>query len=282
MSALDLTTVANVKAWVGSSASPQWQPNFAFPVGAFIVDAANHIQRVVVPGISGATVPTFSDGGGATTEGSSSPPLQWQDQGLSPDQTIQDCVTAFSLYALRQTGRGNSDGSIPSESPFVTPVSYNEWYDGNGQRKMYVNNWPINSGSLLTINGITVPQSTGITVPGWLLDQSGRAIVLRPGFSSGPATFSNVRALRGREGGGWVFALGTQNINWQYIGGFSGVPFDLEMCARKVVALNYKRTGWIGQKSQSMAAGAGTVEYGTWEMDDDCRATLEYYKRGYH
>ena len=64
----------------------------------------------------------------------------------------------------------------------------------------------------------------------------------------------------------------------QYTAGFATTPTDLEMCARKVVSLNYKRRGWIGQNSQAMAGGAGTVSYGQWEMDRDCVQVLEYYK----
>jgi hypothetical protein len=45
------------------------------------------------------------------------------------------------------------------------------------------------------------------------------------------------------------------------------------------VALNYKRRAWLGQRSQSMAAGAGTTSYGTWEMDDDCKRDILEYRR---
>ena len=56
------------------------------------------------------------------------------------------------------------------------------------------------------------------------------------------------------------------------------MPFDLEMTARKVVALYYKRRGWIGQKSQMMAAGAGTVSYFDQDMTQEDRNVLQYYR----
>jgi hypothetical protein len=279
MNAIDLTVVANVKRWMGAAVSPSWTPGLSYLVGQFIVDAALHTQRVITPGTAGGTTPTFNDGGGVTSEGPSSPQLQWQDEGFADDQTIQDCITAFSLAVLRMTGRGNADGSIPSTSPLVTPVAYNERYDGNGQRKLYVHNWPIapSPAPVVIIGVTTIPQSTSMSTPGWVIDQDGRAFVLRGGANPYHQVFGGGRARM--ERGGYRFALGEQNINLQYSGGFSGVPYDLEMTARKVVALNFKRTGWIGQRSQAMAEGGGTVSYGTWEMDPDCERTLLYYRR---
>ncbi|HVI09586.1 MAG TPA: hypothetical protein VND65_14955 [Candidatus Binatia bacterium] len=204
--------------------------------------------------------------------------------GTGDDQTIQDAITAFSGYALHVTGRGSADGSFPTASPFVAPVSYDEFYDGSGTLRQQIRNWPIVSVSSVTIDGQVIPQSTSINVWGWVVDQDKSFISLRGGFSPTVATFQNYRYQGGRYGyGAGVqgpgFSAGTQNVEVVYSGGFSGVPFDLEMAARKVITLNYKRRGWIGQRSQAMAAGAGTVSYGQWEMDADARNTLLYYQR---
>jgi hypothetical protein len=80
-------------------------------------------------------------------------------------QMIQDAITAFSVFVLRQTGRGPQDGSQPDvlngQSPFVTPVSYFEIRDGNGNSKLPLRNWPIVSVQGVTFGGIAVPASTG-------------------------------------------------------------------------------------------------------------------------
>jgi hypothetical protein len=194
------------------------------------------------------------------------------------DQEIQDCITAFSSWVLTRTGRGPQDGSIPSASPFVTPVSYTENYDGNGSDKMFLRNSPIQSVTTLTINGVVIPLSAAWNQTGYVITGDKKAIALRNGNGGGNAPSFTTTTF-----GGWMlgryFIRGIQNVNVVYSAGYAGVPFDLEMCARKVVALNYKRTGWLGQKSQSMAHGAGTISFGDWEMDKDCERTICSYER---
>ena len=193
------------------------------------------------------------------------------------DQQIQDCITAFSNYVLHLTGRGPADGSIPAHSPLVEPVSYDEFYDGTGTFRLPLRNWPITAVVAVNVFGSAIQQSTAQNVSGWVIDQDARFISLRGGYSATVATFQNYR-------GGWGgcapgFAVGVQNVEVQYTAGFSGVPVDLEMSARKVVALNYVRRGWIGQKSQTLAQGGGTTSFGEWEMDADVMQTIQYYRR---
>jgi hypothetical protein len=188
------------------------------------------------------------------------------------DQTIQDALTAFSSHILHLTGRGPADGSIPAASPFTSVVSYDEFYDGNGNDRLPLRNWPIQSVTLVSDAGRSIASAVGFSGPGYVVDQSKKFIVLRGMVSPGYAVFRSPRF------GHFGFTLGTQNIEVQYTAGFSAVPFDLEMLARKVVALNYKSRQWIGQKSQAMAAGAGTVSY-DWKLDPIDLATIEFYKR---
>jgi hypothetical protein len=184
------------------------------------------------------------------------------------DVTIQDAITAFSLHILRLTGRGTADGSVVAASPLTSIVPYDEFYDGNGNDRLPLRNWPINSVVSVNDSGRVITAATSLSGPGYVVDQSKKFIVLR-GFYP--------RILqRGYYRAG--FTLGTQNIEVSYTAGFAAVPYDLDMLTRKVVALNYKSRGWIGMKSQAMAAGAGTVSY-EWKIDPiDC-ATIEYYKR---
>lgn len=141
-----------------------------------------------------------------------------------------------------------------------------------------IRNWPIQSVASVNINGQPIPQSTNINTPGWVVDGDKRFISLRGGMNPAVATFQNYRYQR-QPGYGPGFAPGIQNVEIQYTAGFNGVPDDLEIVARKTVALNYVRRGWIGQKSQAMAAAAGTVSFGQWEMDADAERTIYYYRR---
>lgn len=203
---------------------------------------------------------------------------KWIDfSGISTDaqdQIIQDTITAFSSFVLHMTGRGPADGSIPEASPFVEPVEYDEFYDGNGNDTLPLNNWPITAVASVNDSGITIPAAAGINSPGYVVDQTKKFLVLRAPVSAGGGAYSfrSPRYCRA----GWT--LGAQNIQVQYTAGFAAIPFDLEMMARKVVSLNYKRRGWIGQSSQQMAAGAGSIMFGQWEMGKDDAKVIEFYK----
>lgn len=197
------------------------------------------------------------------------------------DQIIQDAITSFSAYVLRRTGRGPLDGTIPTSSPFVAPVAYDDFYDGTGTLRQPVRNWPITAVSAVNINGIAAPQSTSPQVPGWVVDGDKKFISFRgtgnPRGYGGFAGYGGWGANPRMQGCGIGFVNGIQNIEVVYTAGFSGVPYDLEMTARKVVSLYYKRRGYIGQRSQMMAAGAGTVSYFEDDMSPEDRAVLHYY-----
>lgn len=189
-------------------------------------------------------------------------------------QTVQDAITAFSLYVLHLTGRGPADGSVPTSSPFAAAVAYDEFYDGNGNDVLPLRNWPITAVAAVIDTGVTIQASTSTTSPGYVVDQSKKFLVLRYGGNQ----YGYARNQRGglTKCKGW--SLGTQNIEVQYTAGFAAIPFDLEMLARKVVAKKYKGRSWIGQKSQAMAAGAGTIVFDRDDFDDTDWSTLMYYQ----
>src|ERR1700676_4869931 len=73
-----------------------------------------------------------------------------QPTANSDDNNIQMCITAPSMWWLRQTGLGNESG-INTASPLNSQVSYTEVYDGNGSNKLYLRNRPIISVASLVI-----------------------------------------------------------------------------------------------------------------------------------
>src|SRR5690349_23195383 len=148
--------------------------------------------------------------------------------GTSDDTTIQDCITAFSAYVLRITARSNADGSIPAASPFNSVVSYNEWYDGPGGTRLMLRNWPVVTVTSVTVDTVTIPQSTAPNVPGWVIDGSAKSLSMRgngnAGFVNGSLVvgFQNLRSFAR----GFVFSDSQpQNVNVQYTAGFTAVPF---------------------------------------------------------
>jgi hypothetical protein len=199
-------------------------------------------------------------------------------QSSNEDQIVQDAITAFSNYVLNFTGRGNADGSVPSTSPFNAVVSYDEFYDGNGNDRLLLRNWPIVTVTSVKDSGVTIPASSSTTSPGYTIDQDRKFLVLRYGGNSFTRGWGGY-GYRGPQFSRTGWSLGTQNVEVAYTAGFTVTPFDLEMCARKVVSLNYKRRQRIDQKSQAMAGGAGTVSFYDWQMDETDMQTLQFYRR---
>lgn len=202
--------------------------------------------------------------------------------GTGDDSDIQDAITAFSMYVITRTGRGPMDGSVPTVSPFCAPQTFTETYDGNNSQRMFLRNSPIVSVASLLVNGVSIPAAqvvNGTTYgqAGFVIGGDRKSLYIQSGGGGG-SSFTTTDFGAG-FGLGQYFKRGIQNITVQYSAGYSQVPFDLEMTARKVVVLNYKRKSWVGQKSQAMAQGAGTISFGDWEMDKDCERVICSYER---
>ncbi len=190
----------------------------------------------------------------------------------SDDGNIQACITAASLYWLLRLDLDSvlvfdHEGNITtgSQSPLVQPVTWDEWMDGNGAQRIWLRNTPIQTVSLVQVGepGFgcpvpkTVPPSVGFA-PGWLIDQSRKTLVLR-GF--------------------YRFWRGLQNVNVAYTGGYVQTPADIALGTTKMVALSYKQKQWIGQRSQAMAQGAGTVTYDGLVIPKDVEHLIQMYTR---
>ena len=295
-SGIDLTTLAAVKQWAGvgmslnqpgtipASSPYKIQTNIQTNLGVFYANGPNGAAGSPLTEVDSGPSQgqyTFASGLYMFAAADANGAIIYNGIAASNDDNqIQACITAWSAYVLHKTGRGPMDGSVPTLSPFVQPVAYDEWYDGTGTQRLPIRNWPVRSVDLVQVNGATIPQSTNINTSGWVVDGDGAFISIRGGFSPFVATFQNYgyQGL-GRFGARGGFTEGIQNVNIQYTAGFFGVPDDLEIVARKTVALNYVRRGWIGQKSQALAQGGGTVSFGTWEMDADAENTIKYYRR---
>jgi hypothetical protein len=201
-------------------------------------------------------------------------------QSNNNDALIQSFITDFSLWCLRIAGRGPIDGSVPAQSPFCSVVAYVESYDGTGTFRQFLRNWPITVLTAVTFHGrsqtIVTPSDT--IANGILIDASAKSISIRGGnFSSQRCSPGAFRG--GPYGSGAGFPQGVQNIQVSYSAGFSVIPFDLQTMATRVVGLAIKRGAWIGQRSQSLAQGGGTVSYTSAMMDERDQSVLDFYRR---
>lgn len=189
------------------------------------------------------------------------------------DPAVQACITAFSAMFLRRTGKGPQDGTMPSSSPFVAPVTYTEVYDGNGSFRMFLRNSPIQSVTSLIIGLNTIQASSGFGQAGYAIEGSKRSLVIRGGSNIASTSYDWA------GGWGWGFQKGIQNIQVVYSAGFASTPADIELCARKCCALTYVRKSWTGLKNKSMGQGAGSTSYDDSEWPEDVERLIIDYTR---
>ena len=202
--------------------------------------------------------------------------LSIPQSNTSEDSLIQACITANGFYWLWRCGLGNQNG-VNTQSPLNSVCTFNETYDGNGSARFYLRNRPIQSVIALLINGNSVPVSPAYGQAGYVIDGDAKSLSIRTMGGGSGQTFSfNSYPISGFA---WFFAKGIQNVNVQYTAGYSVTPFDVEQASKKIVALNFRSRDWIGEKSRAMAAGAGTVTYGTWAMDEECERVMLAYQR---
>jgi hypothetical protein len=193
---------------------------------------------------------------------------------------LEACITAAGGFWLWRCGLASADGTYPAVSPFVAPQSYNEWYDGPGGQRLFLRHAPIQSVSLVQVSGVTVPQSTTYGIPGWVIDESAVSLAIREGGGGQSPSFTTTYFAAGVVTG-LYFAKGLQNVNIQYTAGFNGVPADVELACRQMVATNYKRRQWIDMKSLAMgpAAGGGQTTYRDWAVEPQVALVMNAYSR---
>lgn len=201
--------------------------------------------------------------------------------GDDDDAVIQACITAWGFEFLQRTGLGNQNGDL-LQSPFNAICSFNETYNGGGTHRLYLRNRPVRTVSALFVNGVQIPQSTAYAVRGWVVDANARSIMLRAGSTGFGGSYSQTAWQAGAYrsfGGGSRFPSGVQNINVLYTAGYSNTPADIVQCANKVVHLNYKRRGYVDERSRAMSAGGGTIAFQAWDIPPECQMVIERYMR---
>lgn len=204
-------------------------------------------------------------------------------QTADDTDNIQLAITAASAWWIWKLGLQDLGTPMPTTSPLVAPVAYNEWYDGTGTPRMFLKKRPIVSVTSLMIGPLSIPASSGFNSPGFVIDQNKKSLSLRNGgggYVGGILRVGFWNAPNWNSGYcGAVFTNGVQNINVQYSAGFNGTPDDITLACTQQVAVNIRRRQWIDQKSQAMANGAGTYSYRDWELPPEVMSVVNYYAR---
>ncbi|HYB76753.1 MAG TPA: IPT/TIG domain-containing protein [Candidatus Bathyarchaeia archaeon] len=129
------TTVTpdNAVVWTDEGALT-WQPGYGYtassPATTYIVDHANHLQKVTTAGTSGPAAPAFVDGGLTMNDGS----VTWQDQGIRfwhANAYALDAVVVDAAGHLQEVTTAGTSG--PTQPTFndsgMTATDGLQWTD---------------------------------------------------------------------------------------------------------------------------------------------------------
>lgn len=188
---------------------------------------------------------------------------------------IGKLITSASNYWLWATGKGGGGGT-PTVSPFVQVVAFDEWYDGNGNSRLFLKQTPIVSVTLLQVSGITIPVSTDYNIAGYVIDDSGKCLSIR---DCGGYVARGQFGYGSRGNGGYRFANGVQNIHIQYTSGFNGVLPDVADACTEMVVLNFQRRRYLDQLQNAQAQAVGTISYSKLEVTPHIRSVMDNYSR---
>ncbi|OYV49373.1 MAG: hypothetical protein B7Z78_13805 [Rhodospirillales bacterium 20-60-12] len=137
-------------------------------------------------------------------------------------------------------------------------TAYTETRNGNNRPRMMLNNSPITAISSLAIDAVTIPLSTGPTVPGYTFDLN--SIYLRPGGSYN------------------TFRRDVQNVQVSYSAGFSSVPSDVAQACIELVAFKRAKRSRIDKKNETLGSQQ-TIGFDTSDMPASVKTTLMPYQR---
>jgi hypothetical protein len=167
---------------------------------------------------------------------------------LRPASTVDD---AFMTALID----GVTAAMIQDISRPILTASFSEVYNGNGQLRLPLRNFPITAVASLTINGLTVAAAPSTVTVGYAFDDLG--LYLRAGQ---------------------VFSTGPQNVAVSYTAGFATAPLDLDNGCAQQVAYEYRSRERMGESSKSLGP-TQTVAYIVSPFLPRVRAILDTYKR---
>jgi len=189
--------------------------------------------------------------------------LDLDENNTDDDGLIQIIITGFSRYVLNRTGMDS-----------FSINTYTDIYDGNGAQELFLRNYPVTSVTSVIVGNYTVPQSTGLTIPGWYIDPHQKSIVLR---SSGWGFYMTVPSSIYPQS----FMTGRGNIQVIYQAGYTSLPADLYEIVMETIGIFYARKDWkdMASRALSIQGGSGTTVFKKSWLPDGTEEVLRYYQR---
>lgn len=160
----------------------------------------------------------------------------------SSDPLLERLITAASASISQYTNRN------------LLTASYTETSDGLGNFYTCTKNFPVTAVASVTIDGVSIPISSGPLDNGFFFDAWGVGV-------------------RGCQ-----FNRGRQNVTITYTAGYATIPADIEQACIDLVAMKFREKDRVGVRSHSVGPGGSTV-YITMAMPDSVKAVLSNYIR---
>lgn len=159
---------------------------------------------------------------------------------LDDDSLLASMITAYSTEVISWLNRD------------IALTTYTEQLSGDGGRVLMLGNYPIQSITSLTIDGIVIPARPAYGQNGYLFD--GDSVVLF----------------------GYVFTRDFLNVQITYSAGFTNIPTDLAQAVNEIVALRYRERDRIGNASKTLAGE--TVAFIVKDFPASAQTILNQYK----
>ena len=256
----DLTTLANLKAWVKQVGLPEVKVIPASPgpytvtvdkATAWVGDAG--VTRMDTGALLTPVTGTPATGQYAVVAGvytfnvaqaGKSVTIVYETVGLD-DGLLARLITAASGWIQTWLNRQ------------IASQSYDELRNGHGRQVMPLANYPVTAISGVTVDGVAIPPAPDTQSPGYRLVNN--QVVLN----------------------GYHFRRGYGNVEIIYSAGYASTPPDIEQACLELCALRYRERDRIGLTSQAMgiAGGTQTTAYSTKDMTDGIKTLLSRYRK---
>jgi hypothetical protein len=154
------------------------------------------------------------------------------------DNEIQAAITAFSAWLLDYTGQGSLNST----------AVYTDVYDGNGNTKLFLRSYPIVNLTSVTIDGVSVPITTGQAFNSWgaFIDQSAKSIGVRGGIGANASYPYQIYTQYGGIGRcGPTFNIGRANIVVEYTAGFTPLTIENELDTVNANTITLQSAPWV-------------------------------------
>ena len=242
MAAVDLTAVANVKAYLGVMQA--WAQSTAYSVR----DQARSpggLYECITAGISSGT----GTGPSGTTSDITDGTAHWkwlQAPGPTPtgapDATLARLITSCSTLFESISDRSFHSGA------------HTYMRNGHGGTSLPLPETPVTAVSTLTIDGYSIAARPAVGGMGYVL-------------------VDDVLMLDG----GYRFNKGIANVSVTYTAGYATIPSDLEQACVETVASWYRRSTRVDENSKSIQGEV--VSFSTAEIPKPARLILDLYSR---